>query len=40
MELFIQQAARNLPADFAVFAQLAASNLSATERPLEIGESL
>jgi hypothetical protein len=33
-------AARNLPADLAVFAQLAASNLSATERPLEIGESL
>jgi hypothetical protein len=40
MELFIQQAASNLPANFAVFAQLAASNLSATERPLEIGESL
>jgi hypothetical protein len=31
MELFIQQAARNLPANSAVFAQLAASNLSATD---------
>jgi hypothetical protein len=40
MELFIHQAASNLPANFAVFAPLAASNLSATERPLEIGESL
>jgi len=40
MELFIQQAARNLSANLAVFALYAASNLSATERPLKIGESL
>jgi hypothetical protein len=40
MELSIQQAARNLPANFADFAPLAASNLSAAELPLETGESL
>src|SRR4029077_8868728 len=39
MEQSIQQAARNLPANFAVFTPLAASNLSAAELPLEIGES-
>jgi hypothetical protein len=40
MELSIQQAARNLPANFAVFAPLAASNLPAAELPLEIGDFL
>jgi hypothetical protein len=40
MALSIQQAPRNLPADFADFAPLVASNLSAVKLPLEIGESL
>jgi hypothetical protein len=40
MEQSIQQAARNLPVNFAVFTPLAASNLSAAKLPLEIGESL
>jgi hypothetical protein len=41
MELFrSSRPTKNLPAKLAFFAQLAASNLSAAELPLEIGESL
>jgi hypothetical protein len=40
VELCIQQVTKNLPAKFAVFAPPAASNLSAAELPLEIGEYL
>jgi hypothetical protein len=41
MELFrCGRPPKNLPAKLAFFAELAASNLSAAELPLEMGESL